>query len=235
MKTLKLLPLIAFLATPAVSGLPISLANLPVVQKDTELGATGPLPDLLRLIEEYYPEDFSFEVYPFGRSIANVATGSYEAHAPLIAVGTPSDFQFVDEPLNYVSFVIYSSDDTPVTADSAFSSLTVETAAGHAQFFDFEVSENPSIESALKKVASGRVDAFIMAQESTDHLLKSGDFPGIHRALFAELPASVIVTKGERGDALNEALTKAIRAAKKDPRYAVLSAKFHAPFEDWQP
>lgn len=226
--------------TPAfASNISVSLAEIPgTVNKEAGGAASGNLPDLLALIDEYYLEgDFEYGVYPFGRSINNVTAGRADAHAPLINTGSGDapDFQYVREPIAQVTFVIYSNKSNPVTADADFSTLNVETMIGHAHFFGFPVSESASIESALKKVETGRVDAYIMAQDAVDGLIRAEGFEAVHRAKYATWGSSLLVAQGPDGDALNETISGAIKAAKADPRYQGAAEQMHAPYSDWQP
>ena len=228
------------LMTPLYAAeLSVSLAEIPgLAAPDGNGGAEGTLPHLLRIVDEHYDGgDFSYQVFPFGRSIQNVATRKSDVHAPLIdtGAGSPPEFQYIDEPLLDVTFVVYSRKDSPLNADSDFTALRVETMIGHAHFFDFAVDEVASIELGLKKLAKGRTDAFIMEQDAVDGVIKAEGMIDLHRAKYAVWDSTLIVPTGAEGDALNAALSAAVVAAKSDARYAAAAEQVHAPFQDWQP
>ena len=233
------LALIWMSTSVAASELSVSLAELPgLAAQEPGGGVSGSLPKLIAIVDDHYPQaDFALDVFPFARSIHNVSTGSADTHAPLINVGQVpnADFQYVNEPLLDVTFVIYSHKDAPVSDTSDFNALSVDTLIGHSQFFDFEIGEVKSLEIGLKKVAKKRIDALIMEQDAVDHLVKAMSMDVIHRAPYASWGSAMIVQKGPAGDKLNADLSAAIKKAKQDPRYAEASNAVHKPYDDWQP
>ncbi|WP_420415433.1 hypothetical protein [Roseibium sp.] len=233
------LGVVALAGTAQATDVKISLAELPNLSiKTADNKADGPYPNLLKLIDEYYEGgSFEMEIFAFGRSLNNIQTGAADAHVPLIqtASGDGPNFQYVDEPLWNVTFVVYSRKDNPISRDADFSKLKVDTLIGHEHFFDFKVGEVTSIETGLKKLVNKRTDAFIKEQDIVDSMIKANGYDTVHRALYEVWGSSMILPKTPAGDALNVAMTEAIRAAKKDERYKPTAEKVHNPYNDWQP
>lgn len=217
----------------------ISLAELPVhsfYNDRNEL--VGGFPELIRIVDEYYPDGtITQAAFPFGRSINNVAVEKFDAHVPLIRAGKSDEltFQYVDEPLLDVTFVIYSHKDAPVRHGDDLSKLAIDTKSGHARFFDFPINEVTSIVTGLRKLANKRSNAFIMEQDAVDKLITQFEMNSLHREKYATWDSSMIVAKSARGDTLNDALSAAIKAAKADPRYDPIARSIHVPYKHWQP
>lgn len=227
---------------PAVAeDIKISLAEIPKSSfYNEEHQLVGGFPELLRLVDQYYLEgNLVLEAFPFARSINNVLVNKHDAHVPLPGIDSAlkddSEFQFVDEPLLEVAFVIYSHKDNPITRHDNLHQLSIDTLIGHTDFFDFKVGTVVTFETGLKKVINKRVDAFIMEQDVVDRLIRDTNLIAIHRSLYAALPTSLIVSKSDRGNDLNRALSSAIRRAKNDPRYHPITQTIHKTYIDWQP
>ncbi|WP_420415432.1 substrate-binding periplasmic protein [Roseibium sp.] len=219
--------------------LKISLAEIPHLSYyDKNHKLVGAFPVLLKLLDEHYAAgNFKLTAFPFGRSINNVIVGKADAHVPLINTGSDTEqpYQYVDEPLLTVTFVIYSHMDKPVSKTADLSQLSIDTVIGHQQFFNFPIGEVVDFQTGLKKVVNKRIDAFIMEQDAGDSLIRLNGYNTLHRAHFRTWDSSIVVARNGRGAELNAKLSAAIRNLKADPRYKDAAHAVHAPFKEWQP
>lgn len=217
----------------------ISLAELPNLSfYNEEHRLVGPFPKLIELLDEYHVDgDFDVKAYPFGRSLNNIVAGIADAHIPLINTGTNKSlpFQYVDEPLLTVTFVLYSHMDNPIKPTDDLRNLVLDTMTGHAEFFDFPINEVVDVETGLRKLINRRTDGFIMEQDAIDALIRQRSYNTTHREHFRTWASSIVVAKSRHGNAVNRKLSAAIRKMRHDPRYQLLADRVHAPFRVWQP
>lgn len=221
-----------------------SVALIPSLAESPNKGA---FIDLINAIDEVYEDgDIHIDVYPFARSIHNVVTGEADFHIPMIRTDyfarQNQEFRFMRKPMGKVCLVIYSHRRKPLTHDDLYNAISsspypylLSVTRGSAQFLDLEVQEDSHISHALRKVAQGRLDAFIGAQEEADLMLKELEFTGLHRECFACFDDVIIIPNNLKGDKTEKILEQALIRLEQSGRLKELHSKIHLPYQDWQP
>lgn len=183
-----------------------------------------------------------YDVTPMLRMYQSVARSEADFGFPVMRLAAGADaalpYRYSSERVGVVSFVLYTRSATPLGP------AQIIAAAGRGQPYIIEAPPGewgfPTwrsflMESAFKKLALGRIDAFIWAQEEADATLRKLKLTGIHRAHFADYDEVLIVPRTARGDFVDTILTGAIRAARKNGTLAKAYAAVHRPYDDWQP
>jgi len=223
-----------------------SMGQLPVLIEDKD---TGPFVELVRAIDDVYTQgEIKREVYSFKRSLRNVVEGRSDFHIPLIKNPLVPEsvlpFRYSSVPTGLVAFVIYSHMDNPITKQDIVKEIEknnsvfpykIDTLQGHSAFFNFPVTENYEIESALRRVSIKRADATIMPQEECDSIIRKNKMKNIHRELYYEFDSMIVIPKGEKGDEIERIITTALEKLKSDGRLEKINDKIHKSYIDWQP
>lgn len=152
---------------------------------------------------------------PFERSIAAVAEGHADVHFPLMSSPARSEddlpFKYSYFTLSESPFAIYTKvgnerfDPGQLTI-AALSKLRIETEKAHAPLFFGRFREADSIEGALRRVASGQIDAFLFAARPTERVLKKLKLDNIQRTPYRRMQDKMVLPKGAVGDDLEEKL-----------------------------
>lgn len=100
--------------------------------------------------------------------------------------------------------------------------------------FDFPTVTSNDTEQSLKKVQTGRIDAYIWAPEA-DGLVRQLKLGRIHREKLDNYDDPIIVANSPRGKQVAEILDKALKELRASGRLQLLYAPMHAPYEVWQP
>ncbi len=228
----------------AARNLNASMAYLPKVLESPDEGIFAEM--VIELDRVYTEGKIIRKVYPFVRSMQNVIKGEADFHMPLII--NP----YVDEnklPFRHISgeiwdiiFVIYSRTNNKITnieieagkKQEKFPYI-IETDRAHTSYFDFPIVDSSAIESSLKQVRHGRIDAFIFAQAETDYVLKELKFKDIARAPFKNYKSTFVVQNSKKGREVDKILTKALSLLEKDGTMARLRKKIQGTYIEWQP
>ncbi|MBF4318479.1 ABC transporter substrate-binding protein, partial [Vibrio anguillarum] len=73
-------------------------------------------------------------------------------------------------------------------------------------YIPFEVARSNSINASLLKVAAGRIDGFVWAQEEADIALKSLGLENVSRQHFADFKDVFVIAHGSKGDEVDQYL-----------------------------
>ena len=183
-----------------------------------------------------------YHVTPMMRMYQSVASAEADFGFPVMRLPSGPDaaapYRYSSEKVGVVSFVLYTRAAKPldraqiVAAAARGQPYLIEAPPGA---WGFPTYRNFLMESAFKKLALGRLDGFIWAQEEADATLRKLKPAGIRRAHYADYDEVMIVPRTARGDFVDAALTRAIRAARKNGSLAKAYAEVHRPYDDWQP
>lgn len=211
-----------------------SLAQMPVYAESKDKGV---LVDFIKALEKASGEKIEYQVVPFARSMSDVQEKKVDFHMPLIQIpgsekGTDK-FDYSTETIFHVNFTLYSGKKLDITPQNVGKSK-VETDAAHTAYFGFPIVQSFSIESSLKKVDAGRIDAFIFADNASDPIIKKEKLTNIKRQLFKRFDVKVILPKGDRGGPTDKFLTEAIGKLKKSGEFTKIMGPIDAAFDPWQ-
>ncbi|HCY86010.1 MAG TPA: hypothetical protein DHV36_12815 [Desulfobacteraceae bacterium] len=213
----------------------VSLAKMPVYAESSEKGV---LVDFTKALAKVSGKDIEFSVVPFARSMNNVVSGRADFHMPLIAVPNINmetlDYDYSTETIFHVNFVMYTKKGRNVTKE-ALPTAKVETDLAHVNYFDFSIKGSANIEQSLKKVNTGRIDAFIFADFASDPLVKKNNFNNIQRDLFKVYDVKIILPKGGRGGPTDQFLSQAIGKLKSSGDFERIMGQIDTPYDNWQP
>ncbi len=225
-------------ADPRITAYAMELPGL------IESAEHGPFIDLVRAIDEVYTGgSISVEVWSLGRIYEGFRSGHADFAFPTLRVGdNAAQLPYRDSTLGFghVSFVLYSHKRKPLTRpllEQAMRRGDFEYAieAPETLPWPFPVQRFTSFDSALRKVAAGRIDALLWAQDEADIALRQLGLKDIRRALFGQFEDVFMVARGARGDYVDRVLGQAIKTLRDDGRLATLYAAIHRPYDDWQP
>jgi polar amino acid transport system substrate-binding protein len=221
---------------PNIHGVAIFLPGI------LENANTGPFPDLLKTINKYYPEGtISISIEPVNRVYLTANNKNADFRFPIMKISENADdftpYQFSNEMLGKVSFVLYTFKGKPLNKEDIFkvSNLTQYAIEAPPVNWGFSTKSVINLEQSLKKLNIGRIDALIWAQEEADYIIKKFKLSNIHRAHFDDYPDVLFLSCNKRGDFVNKALSKAIAAARASGELQKAYIKVHQPYQNWQP
>jgi polar amino acid transport system substrate-binding protein len=211
-----------------------------------ESAQSGPLTDLLRALDEVYTEGrLLISVAPVGRIYEEVHAGRLDFALPSVRLplnGRPTrpvQVRASTASFGTVSFVLYSRPGQVVTRARIESELAARDfrLRIEAPMLDwgFPVEPFTDFESALRKVAAGRIDAFLWAQEEGDRSLRELGLRDMHRELYAGLQDIYILPPTPASDATDALLSRLTDSLRDSGRLQALYSRIHLPFDPWQP
>lgn len=109
--------------------------------------------------------------------------------------------------------------------------LLIEATPG---FLPIPLQRSMSIEQSLRKLARGRIDAFIWAQEEADLMLRQLKLTNIHREHLGDFEDVFIIAKGPAGDETDRFLGEAIDRLAASGKLAEIYSRLHRPYVEWQ-
>jgi polar amino acid transport system substrate-binding protein len=240
-----------FLVSPTLfslggsNNLVASLAQIPgLADSPTE----GTFIELVKAIENIYKNGtITIGVFPFARSVYYVIEGRANFQIPTIRNPSvdPATLPYgtADVPMGRVAFVIYSNVARPISKkmlDDAIASPTkfpysIDIAAGIESQYPFPGNSTNVVISSLYKLAAGRIDGLVWAQEEVDGTIKILRLKNIRREFWEYFDDAIIIPKGAEGDGVNEILSDALTILKNSSRLEALHSKVHHSFDAWQP
>lgn len=225
-----------------------SLAEMPVYAVNHDEGV---LPDFIKAMERVSGEEIEFVVVPFARSMNYVQNGRVDFHMPLIQMpfheGLPSQmplhqishtetgtdvFDYSTETIFHVNFTLYTKKGSDITPENV-KDYIVETDRAHIDYFDFPITPSSSIEGSLKKVNSGRIDAYIFADNAADPIIKRGGLSDLKRQFFKRYDVKIILPKGERGGPTDVFLSNTIKKMKESGEFYKIMDVIDSEFQPW--
>jgi hypothetical protein len=203
------------------------------------LDKTGAFVDFIRYLDAQDPStEIAIEVYPIHRAINGVVRGKADFGLPAIrppgeVVGLP--FTFSEVSFGHVTHVLYTNKAFPLSVETLLSNPSLYRVEAVPYYMPFKVLRSHSIKQSLQRLASGRIDAFIWAQEEADMTLKALGLSGIERTHFGDLPDVFFIPKGEAGKEIDAYLTQLINRLRESGKLESEYRKVHRPYVDWQP
>ncbi|MCB5196911.1 hypothetical protein [Deefgea salmonis] len=207
-----------------------------------ENSKTGPFPELIAVINQFYPAgkiDFSLE--PVKRVYLDINNKNADFRFPTMKIKdgakNAAPYQYSKEMLGKVTFVLYTNKKQiipkeQVTQANNDTKLLIEAPPAD---WGFPTRSVVNLEQSLKKLNAGRIAGVLWAQEESDYLIKKLKLHQIHRAHFEDYPDVLFFSCNERGDFVNDAISKAIKAARDSGALEKAYVKVHKPYQDWQP
>lgn len=213
----------------------VSIAQLPVYSESAEKGV---LVDFVKALERVSGDKIEISVVPFARSVNDAVEKKSDFSLPTIEkpgqeTGTAT-FDYATETVLHVNFVMYSTKGVNITPATA-GKFKVETEASHAEYFEFPIASTANIESSLKKVNAGRIDAFIFADNASDPIVKGGDLKNVKRQLYKRFNSKIVLPKGARNGPTDKWLTENIAKIRASGELAKIMGGVDAAYNDWQP
>jgi polar amino acid transport system substrate-binding protein len=189
----------------------------------------------------------SIEVLPFARAILTVE--NKQADMLLLVIENPYPAKVAKLPVDYstanlfeLAFVLYTNKAKPVSVADLKNGnpghLLVETDLAHVDYFPFQALGSTAIDSSLKKLALGRIDAYIFAQPSTDAAIKRLQIKNVSRQFYAFYNTKVILQKGARGGSLDKLITSGLKELRASGKYQQLMGEYFegaSKYIEWQP
>lgn len=213
----------------------VSMAKLPWA---TECEQKGVAVEILRLWEKQLGVRFDIHRYPFKRSLFNVINRRADFHIPLIKNPDKDEkelaFDYSTSALGRVNFILYTNKHLSIVP-SNLHAYKVYTDASHVELFTFPIQADYTIENSLRKLDSGRIDAYIFAEKEVDPILKKLGLKNIRRQLYKVFDVHAVLPKGEKGGKVDQMITKGMQIIKKNGQWADITKPVHGDFDNWQP
>jgi len=205
----------------------ISVGRLPLYSESKDKGI---LIDILKAMDEEYKDGkFIIEVYPFGRSIDNVATGKADFHFPTIGknIWAKEDDIYEKElykkslrrssaSLTKTHFALYTNSSKPPLDLNNIENYKIETDIGHTIFFNKNMQGSTCLPCSLKKLSAGRIDGLVFASREIDFMIKEGGYTNIKRENFKIFGSKFILPVGKKGEEIDALLSSLIQKMIKD-------------------
>lgn len=213
----------------------ISLGQMPFAAESKDKGAYV---DIVKAMAKATGDTVDIQVVPFARSLGDVIERKVDMHLPLLQLpgaekGTDA-FDYSTDTVHRVNFVIFSGKTLDITPSNA-GKFHVETDAAHTGYFGFPITPSPSVESSIRKVDAGRLDAFIYADAPVDRLIRDNKLKNLKRQLFKRFDVKFVLPKGARGGEADKFITDAIAKLKASGEWSKLIAQLDASYDNWQP
>jgi polar amino acid transport system substrate-binding protein len=227
--------ILAFAVSVHAQDFKASLAKMPGYAESTEKGI---LVDLVKALATESGKNIDLIVEPFARSLNNVVSGKADFHMPLIAIPgvdmSTLDYDYSTETIFHVNFVLYTKKGSNISIDKLPNSK-VETDIAHTPYFNFPIQGSSNLELSLKKVAVGRLDAFIFADFACDPLVKKNNFTDIKRDLFKVYDVKVILPQNGTGGKTDKFLSDTIAKLRANGIYDKIMGPLEVKYDNWQP
>jgi len=204
----------------------------------------GPLIDLMRALAATYPRGrMQIEAMPLARAVDSVVRGTADVGFPLVRTSRGADgmrpYRCSTTPLGSANFVLYSHKSRPLSFDGVRAAIAAPTFNLwiEAPAFDWGFPTQPfsNLESALRKISAGRIDALLWGQEAADNELRRLGLADIHRENYGDYDDVFLLPHGARGDFVDGVLTAAIDQLRRSGALAALYRRIHRPHDAWQP
>lgn len=211
-----------------------SLAQMPVYAISDKEGVAV---DLVKAMEKVSGNQIFIKVQPFKRSMNDVINSKVDFHIPLIKndilVEDKLPYYYSSETILHVNFTLYTKKGSGITKDNLYQ-YKVETDAAHVEYFPFKIIESYGIDQSLKKLSSGRIDAYVFADIVTDPLLKELGLKNIQRQLYKRFDVKIVLPKTERGKQVDKMLSEAIQKLRETGEFQRIISTIDIPYDDWQ-
>jgi ABC-type amino acid transport substrate-binding protein len=204
----------------------------------------GVMVDLIKAMAAAYKDgSMAVRAMTVGRLDVELAEGLVDMSMPYIRMRPNDDvnfnFRFTRQSYGKVSFVLYSRKAAPVTKEAITRAVVRQPfpfKIESAEFdWGFPVTQFLSFESAFKKLSSGRIDAFLWAQEEADEELRRQGDKSIVRELFGVYDDVFAVQRNARGDFVEKVYEETLEVMRKSGKLKEIYSRIHLPFEPWQP
>ncbi|OOF26420.1 ABC transporter substrate-binding protein [Salinivibrio proteolyticus] len=203
------------------------------------LDGSGPFVDFVRFLDDQDPNtQIEITVFPIHRAINGIVQGSADLMLPAVRptkTVTDLPFAFSSESFGDVTHVLYTHKNNPLPVDVLWTNPKPYTIEAVPYYMPFKVERSHGIEQSLRRLAAGRIDGFVWAQEEADMMLKQLGLTNIRRAHFADFQDVFVIPKGEKGEAIDAYLTALITRLRDSGALAREYYKVHRPYVDWQP
>jgi len=221
----------------------ISVGKLPLYSESKDKGI---LIDVLKAMDEEYKEGkFIIEVYPFGRSIDNVATGKADLHFPTIGKNIWSKENDIYEKelnkqglrrsscsLTKTHFALYTNSEKPKLDLAKIEDYKIETDAGHTIFFNKNMQGTTCLPCSVKKLSANRIDGLVFASREIDFMIKEGKYKNIVRQNFKTFGSKFILPTGKKGKEIDDLLSSLIEKMIKNGKLAKIAKPYSDYFQD---
>lgn len=183
--------------------------------------------DFVETLANEADADLLYEIVPFKRSLLSVSAGRADMHVPLLQ---PDESLVIDEKLMYseaalfeVPFYIYMAAGSDVSASLiGTEGIVVETDIAHTHFFPFPIVGSDCLECSLEKLALGRIDAFIYAEDTTERSIeKLGLGLVLRRKYYKTFPVKAVLPRTQCGEILNRKLNEIVPRARRASSHPV--------------
>lgn len=212
-----------------------SLAKMPGYAESTEKGI---LVDFVKAIATESGKKINLVVEPFARSLNNVISKKADFHMPLIAIPdidmSTLNYDYSTETIFHVNFVLYTKKGSNMSIADLPNSK-VETDMAHIPYFTFPIKGSSNLELSLKKVNTGRIDAFIFADFACDPIVKKNKFSNIKRDLFKVYDVKIVLPKSGQGGQTDKFLSQVIAKLKVNGTYDKIMGVLEVEYDNWQP
>lgn len=204
----------------------------------------GTMVDLIKAMSTTYAGgSMAVRAMTVGRLDVELVEGLVDMTMPYIRMRPNDDvnfkYRFTRQGYGKVAFVLYSRKANPVTAAAISKAALMHPfpyKIESAEFdWGFPVAQFLSFESAFKKLAAGRIDAFLWAQEEADEELRRQGGKGIVRELFGVYDDVFAVQRNARGNFVEKVYEQALDALRKSGKLEEAYRKIHKPYDPWQP
>lgn len=208
--------LLAYPTTGLARDYRINVGHLPLYAETKD---DGILIDVIKAMdEEYAAGRLIIEVYPFERSIHNVAQGLADLHSPIVGSADwgPEDGPYEEElrarglrrstcSLTKSHFALYRHRERSPLDLTRLDDYRIETDAGHRSFFEIPIQGTTCLPGSVEKLSAKRIDGLVFASREIDLMIREAGLTNIARQRFRIFGSKFILpdmAEGAQTDAM---------------------------------
>ncbi|MBK1619410.1 hypothetical protein CKO42_13360 [Lamprobacter modestohalophilus] len=188
----------------------LNVGQLPLYAETKDRGI---LIDVIKAMdEEYQAGRLIIEVYPFERSIHNVAQGLADLHFPIVGSADwgPEAGPYEEQlrarglrrstcSLTKSHFALYRHRDRPPLDLTRLDDYRIETDAGHRSFFEIPIQGTTCLPCSVEKLSAKRIDGLVFASREIDLMIREAGLTNIARQNFRIFGSKFILPNTAEG------------------------------------
>ncbi len=186
----------------------ISISQMPILAESVDKGI---FVELIKEVARDQNIDIQIQLSSFKRSLLSPEKGETDIHLPFIY-----SQDLYDSHIRYSSFKLYSVQFSLFTrqGDEIYKNNlkghSIETDLAHQMVIPEANSFSTCIPCSLKKLSTGRIDAFIYAQGVVQRALEKSAITNIRSEPYKIFEVRAVLTKGPRGQEIDQLISKGL-------------------------
>lgn len=95
--------------------------------------------------------------------------------------------------------MLYTRADKPKLEIDNLGKYQISTQRVYKRIFNFNISETNTVKQGIETVLAGRVEGYLMVQNTVDSYIRKNNINNIRRVFYRSYDSSFIISKGKKG------------------------------------